>query len=146
MASGIVLTDEIVQRVNGALAARKPIAVSYVDEENRPHLSLRGSTHVHGPDQLALWVRQAKTGLAEAIATNPALALLYRDSDTRTTYVFSGRAKVVDDEDTRDAVFRAIPQVEQDHDPDREGVAVLVDLDTVTGGTVGGTQVSMSRG
>jgi hypothetical protein len=145
MASGLVLTDEIVRRVNSALADRKPLAVTYVDPGGRPHLSLRGSTHVHAPDQLALWVRRAGTGLAGAIAANPALALLYRDADTRTTYVFSGRARVVDDEDVRDAVFRASPQVEQDHDPERAGVAVLVDLDTVTGGTVGGTQVDLAR-
>jgi hypothetical protein len=36
--------------------------------------------------------------------------------------------------------------VEQDHDPERLGVAVLIDLDSVTGGTVGGAQVSMARG
>ena len=101
MASGIALTDEIVQRVNSALADRKPLAVTYVDQEGRPHLSLRGSTHVHAPDQLAIWVRHAGRGLAGAVATNPALALLYRDADTRTTYVFNGRARVVDDEDVR---------------------------------------------
>jgi general stress protein 26 len=145
MAPGITLTDEIVRRVNSALADRKPLAVSYVDQDGHPHLSLRGSTHVHAPDQLALWVRRAGSGLARAIAANPALALLYRDADTRTTYVFSGRARVVDDEDVRDAVFRASPEVEQDHDPERAGVAVLVDLDSVTGGTVGGTQVSLAR-
>ena len=146
MASGIALTDEIVQRVNSALADRKPLAVTYVDQEGRPHLSLRGSTHVHAPDQLALWVRHAGGGLAGAVAANPALALLYRDADTRTTYVFNGRARVVDDEDVRDAVFRASPQVEQDHDPDRAGVAVRGDIDSVTGGTVGGTQVDLRRG
>ncbi|WP_214405416.1 pyridoxamine 5'-phosphate oxidase family protein [Pseudonocardia lacus] len=145
MAPGIALTDEIVRRVNSALAERRPLAVTYVDQDGRPHLSLRGSTHVHAPDQLALWVRRAGTGLAGAIASNPALALLYRDADTRTTYVFAGRARVVDDEDVRDAVFRASPAVERDHDPERAGVAVLVDLDSVTGGTVGGTQVSMAR-
>jgi hypothetical protein len=146
MASGIALTDEIVQRVNSALADRKPLAVTYVDQEGRPHLSLRGSTHVHAPDQLAIWVRHAGRGLAGAVATNPALALLYRDADTRTTYVFNGRARVVDDEDVRDAVFRASPQFEQDHDPDRAGVAVVIDIDSVTGGTVGGTQVDLKRG
>ncbi len=101
--------------------------------------------HVHGPDRLALWVRHAEGGIAGAVETNPALALLYRDADSRTTYVFSGRARIADDEETRDAVFRASPQAEQDHDPDRLGVAVLIDLDSVTGGTVGGAQVSMAR-
>jgi hypothetical protein len=145
VATGIDLSGEIAERVDSALANGKALAVSYVDGDNRPRMSLRGSTHVHGPDQLALWVRHAEGGLAGAIAANPAVALLYRDAGTRTTYVFSGRARVAGDEATRDAVFRASPQVEQDHDPDRLGVAVLVDLDSVTGGTVGGAQVAMTR-
>jgi hypothetical protein len=143
--SGIVLTDEIVKRVNDALTSGKALTVSYVDRDNRPHLSLRGSTHVHGADQLAIWVRHSEGGLADAIKVNPALGLLYRDAETRTTYVFSGRARIASDEATRKSVFDASPEPERDHDPDRHGVAVVVDLDTVKGGTVGGTQVSMTR-
>ena len=142
---GISLTDEIVERVNSALASRKPIVVTYVGTDNRPRMSLRGSTHVHAPDQLAIWVRKAEGGIVDAIDANPAVGLLYRDSDSRTTYVFSGRARVASDEETRRAVYDASPEPERDHDPDRNGVAVLIDLDEVKGGTVGGTQVSMSR-
>jgi general stress protein 26 len=142
---GISLTDEIVERVNSALSNRKPIVVSYVGTDDRPRMSLRGSTHVHRPDQLAIWVRKAEGGIVEAIAGNPAVSLLYRDSDSRTTYVFSGRAHVASDEATRREVFDASPEPERDHDPDRLGVAVLIDLDEVKGGTVGGTQVAMSR-
>jgi hypothetical protein len=145
MASGIDLTGEVGKRVDSALADRRALAVSYVDADGSPHLSLRGSVHVHEPDRLALWVRHAEGGLAGAVRANPALALLYRDADSRTTYVFNGRARIADDAETRDAVFRASPQAEQDHDPERLGVAVLVDLDSVTGGTVGGAQVSMTR-
>lgn len=144
--SDIKLSDEIVERVNGALANGKPITVSYVGVDNRPHMSLRGSTQVHSPDQLAIWVRHSGGGIVEAIGVNPAVGLLYRDSASRTTYVFSGRARVAGDEATRNAVFEASPKPERDHDPERHGVAVLIDLDEVKGGTVGGTQVSMTRG
>jgi hypothetical protein len=143
--SGIELTDEVAKRVNSALEDRKPITVSYVGLDNRPHMSLRGSTHVHGADQLAIWVRHATGGIVDAIGTNPAVGLLYRDSDARTTYVFSGRARVASDDATRAAVFEASPKPEQDHDPERNGVAVVIDLDEVKGGTVGGSQVSMRR-
>ncbi|HVW17356.1 MAG TPA: pyridoxamine 5'-phosphate oxidase family protein [Solirubrobacteraceae bacterium] len=143
--SGIVLTDEIVEHVNGAQPAGKSLAIAYVDAAGRPRMSLRGSTHVHSPDQLAIWVRKAQGGIADAIREHPAVGLLYRDNDTRTTYVFSGRARIEADEAVRSEVFEACPQFEQDHDPERNGVAVLIDLDEVKGGTVGGTQVSMSR-
>jgi hypothetical protein len=142
----IALTGEIAERINGALASRKPITVSYVGLDNRPHLSLRGSTHVYATDQIGMWVRNTTGGMVEAIAANPAVGLLYRDPESRTTYVLNGRARVVDDETTRRAVFDATPQVEQDHDPERHGVAVLIDVDEVKGGTVGGVQVSMIRG
>lgn len=143
---GIELDGEIAERVNSAQPAGKPIVVSYVDADGRPHMSLRGSTHVHSPDQLAIWVRKSEGGIVEAIATNPAVGLLYRDSDSRTTYVFAGRAHVASDEETRRAVFDASPQFERDHDPERHGVAVLIDLDEVKGGTVGGAQVAQTRG
>lgn len=143
--AGIELTEEIIERVDGALAGRKPITVSYVGLDGRPHMSLRGSTHVHGPDKLAIWVRHASGGIVDAIARNPAVGLLYRDSDARTTYVFSGRASVASDDATRKTVFDASPEFERDHDPEQAGVAVVIELDEVKGGTVGGTQVSMSR-
>ncbi|MFC7658787.1 hypothetical protein ACFQV8_23810 [Pseudonocardia benzenivorans] len=57
--TGIALTEEITERINGALAGKKPVTVTYVGLDDRPHMSLRGSTHVHGPDQLAIWVRHA---------------------------------------------------------------------------------------
>jgi hypothetical protein len=100
---------------------------------------------VHSDHELALWVRHRDGGLAEAITSNPAVALLYRDSGSRTTYVFRGRASISEDPAVRDTVFAAIPQVERDHDPERHGVAVVVDVHEVTGGTVGGAQVRMAR-
>ncbi|GAA1186263.1 pyridoxamine 5'-phosphate oxidase family protein [Pseudonocardia alaniniphila] len=143
--SGIALTGEIAERINSALENRKPLTVSYVGLDNRPHMSLRGSVHVHAVDQLAIWVRHSQGGIVDAIGSNPAIGLLYRDADSRTTYVVSGRARVAGDESIRRAVFDASPKVEQDHDPERLGVAVLIDVDEVKGGTVGGTQVSMTR-
>jgi general stress protein 26 len=146
-ASGIDLSGEIAERVNGALESAKPICVSYVDGEGRPHMSLRGSTHVHSGDQLALWIRHAEGGIAEAIRTDPFVGLLYRDSVTKTTIVFSGRAHLDDDPAVRDAVFDGSPEAERNHDPNRTmaGVALIIDLDHVTLNTVGGAHIDMSR-
>lgn len=141
----IKLDEAITERVNSALENARPIAVTYVGAGNRPHMSLRGSTHVHAPDQLAIWVRHAEGGIADAIKANPAVALLYRDSQERTTYIFSGRARIASDEATRQAVYDGSPKVERDHDPERHGVALVIDLDEVKGGTVGGASVSMTR-
>src|SRR5215469_14266162 len=91
--TGIALPEKAVKKVNNALADAKPVAVTYVDPEGRPHLSLRGSTQVLSPDQLAIWVRHAEGGIAEAVTRNPNVALLYRDNDEKTTYTFLGRSE-----------------------------------------------------
>lgn len=147
MADGIDITGPISDRVNSALANGKPLCVSYVDSQGRPHMSLRGSTHVHSPDQLAIWVRHADGGIADAIKGNPYLGLLYRDSDEKTTMIFYGRAHIDSDEAVRNAVFDASPEAERNHDPDRTmaGVAVIIDLDQVSSFTIGGDRIAMSR-
>lgn len=143
--SGLVIPPEVARRVNSALAEAKPIVVGYVTADGKPTLSLRGSTHVHSDDQIAIWVRHAQGGLIQSITGNPQVSLLYRDSQERTTFVFAGRAHVAGDALTRRCVYEAIPQVEKDHDPDRQGAALIIDIDQVQGGTVGGAQVSLSR-
>jgi len=140
-AAKVVLPEYVTSRLNRALVDGKPMVVGYVDEEGRPQLSLRGSTHVLGQSQLAIWVRHADGQLVRSIATNPNVSVLYRDSTERTTFVFSGRARVDNDEATRKEVFEGSPQPEQDHDPERHGVAVVIDLDRAVGGTVGGFQL-----
>jgi general stress protein 26 len=142
---GLVIPPQVAKRVNSALAEAKPIVVGYVTADGRPALSLRGSTHVHSDDQIAIWVRHAQGGFIQSITGNPQVSLLYRDSQERTTYVFSGRAHVADDTPTRQAVYEAIPQVEKDHDPERTGAALIIDVDRIQGGTVGGAQVSLER-
>jgi Pyridoxamine 5'-phosphate oxidase len=142
---GLVIPPEVAKRVNSALADAKPIVVGYVTADGRPTLSLRGSTHVHSDDQIAIWVRHAQGGFIQSVAGNPQVCLLYRDSQERTTFVFSGRAHVADDEPTRETVYDAIPQVEKDHDPERSGAALIIDIDRLQGGTVGGAQVSLER-
>src|SRR5207302_8192973 len=71
--------------INGALANSTPIVVAYADENGQPILSLRGSTQVYGDTQLCIWVRNADGGIVKAMARNPRVSLLYRDSKSRTT-------------------------------------------------------------
>src|SRR5258708_28010029 len=97
VAQTLILTDAITAAVNGALSNGTPLVVAYVDGDGAPHLSLRGSTHVHGPDQLAVWNRDPKGGMGRAIGSNPKVALFYRDPASQTSYTFGGRARVETD-------------------------------------------------
>jgi hypothetical protein len=140
--AGIRLTADIAAVVNGAAGRRLPLAVSYVDGEGKPHLSLRGTVQVHAEDQLALWSRHP--GLPAAIDGNPHVALLYHDLANRTYLEFTGRAHVADDPQVRDRVFDNSPPNEQAVDPERTGVAIVVDVDSVRGRLPSG-RVEMAR-
>ncbi len=129
----IELGDEIARNVNSAYENGTPVVVGYVDSGGWARLSFRGTVQVFGPDRLALWARDPEGGLPRSIFERPQLTLLYRNPATRQTYVFFGRARIAADEETRTRVYESSPQAEQDRDPDRGGVAVIVDLDRVEG-------------
>lgn len=48
-------------------------------------------------------------------------------------WVFEGRARRIDEPGERGRIYDAIPDLEKGTDPDRRGVAVVIDLDLVTG-------------
>ena len=130
------IPDLIKGLLNGALANGTPIVVAYVTESGQPSQSLRGSTQVFSDNQLSIWVRAADSGITRAIAKNPNVSLLYRDSKVRTTLIVQGRAHVDDDPAVRERVYNLIPEVEQNHDPGAvKGAAVIIDVDRIQGGT-----------
>lgn len=122
-------------RVNNALANDTPLSVSYVDDQGRPHLSLRGSTRAYSDTQLSIWARGRETGLVAAVKKNPSMSLLYRDNPSRSTLIFMGKARIEDDERVRKEVFEATPEVEQNHESWTTGAAVIIDLEQVDGAT-----------
>lgn len=127
----IVLTEEMRRAVNAALADDHPVISASVGGDGQPSLAFFGSTQVHGDDQLALWVRNPEGGFLRRIAANPRVALLYSNLDEGRVWQFHGRARVAGDEATRAAVFERADAREQGRDPERAGVAVVVDLDRV---------------
>jgi hypothetical protein len=142
--SPIQLTAEIRDAVNGALANGTPVVVAYVDARGQPRLSFRGSTQVLSDDQLAIWVRNPEGGLPRALATNPRITLLYRSPQPRLLLTFEGRGHVDPTASTRQRVYEQAPEPERNADPERKGVALLIDLDQVTGFTAAG-RVLMQR-
>jgi hypothetical protein len=140
----ITLTEEMCTAINGALANGTPVVVAYVDERGQPRLSFRGSTQVFGDDRLAIWARNPEGGLPQALAANPRVTLLYRNPQPRMLLTFEGRGHIAADEATRTAVYEGAPEPERNADPERKGVAVVVELDRVTGITPSG-RVLMQR-
>jgi hypothetical protein len=130
--------------VNGALANGTPMVLGYVDQQGEPSLSLRGSVQVYSDHELSIWVRNASGGLIRSLQKNPTVSLLYRDSKSRTTLIFKGRGHVETDEAIRNRVFELSPEVEQNHDTERTGAVVLVDVRSLQGTSARGN-IRMER-
>ena len=127
------LTEDVAERLAHALMDGHPVVAASVDAEGQPHLSYFGTTQVYSEDQLAIWVRDSAGGFLQRIATNPKVAFLYRHQRERVMYQFFGRARPVEDENARSTIFENSPEVERSLDPDRAGVAVVIDVDRVKG-------------
>ena len=124
----IKLTDEMKTAVNNALVDGLPIMIASVDPEGQPSLSFRGSTQTYSDEQLAMWVRNPEGGILKNILVNPKLALMYRNGEKRQTWLFHGEARRDDDPQVRQQVYDSSPEAERNRDPDRKGVAIIIDL------------------
>ncbi len=126
-----MFTAEINELINSSLASGNPILLAAADTDGQPILSYRGSIHTFSDTQLGLWIRHAVGSTIDAIQGNANVALMYR-SDTVPMLQFQGRARIVDGSD-RDRIFDLSPEVERAADPDRTGVAIMIDIDRVNG-------------
>ena len=63
----IELDDEVRERVAAAIDNGNVLTAAYVDSAGKPHISFYGSTHVHGPDELAIWVRSPASALLQTL-------------------------------------------------------------------------------
>ena len=133
MADPIDLIGDIAAAVDGASARGHALALGYIDDDGYPAVSFRGSTQVYGPDRLAIWARKADDGFARAIATRPQVTLVYYEpGGPGPMYLaFRGRAHV--DPSANDAVYEGMVEGERQQDPNREGVAVIIDVERVQG-------------
>jgi hypothetical protein len=137
----IELTDEMRAAVDGALADGAPCVVATASADGKPGIGLRGSVMAFTPSSLAWWDRSPRQGQRN-IETSPHVVVLYRNPQTRLAWKFFGQAVIHSDGPVREEVMARTVQPELDRDPERTGVAVVVQLDRVE--TMAG-EVLMSR-
>ena len=130
----LVIPDEIRQKVNDALSEGFPLSLSAVSPDGAPLVSFRGSLQTYGDDGLALWVRNEPSTTLDAIAVNPRVAVVYTNMPARKFWIFEGRAQQIDDEDARNTIWEGQHDLEKARDPERNGVAVVIELDRISGG------------
>ncbi len=129
----ISLSDEIKKRLARALTDGHPIVVAYVNTDGNPFLSFYGSVHAYSDSQLALWIRNPEAEILEAIRKKPEVGLIYGDLSSRIYCWMYGRAAVTSDAEARRKIFDGMHELERKQDPERKGVAVLIELDSVHG-------------
>jgi hypothetical protein len=126
------LTPELKSKINNALVDGHPLVLAVADTTGQPHLSFRGSLQTYSDTQLGFWLRKPQGNTIEAIRSNPRVALIYR-SETTPLLEFHGRARIASEERERERVFTAAPEAEQKADPDRKGLAIVIDLTRIEG-------------
>jgi hypothetical protein len=129
------LTGEISAGLTGAALRGRTVVVAYVTpgDPPAPGLGYRGSVIVYGPQQLALWARNADDGLAVAVGKNPNVSLVFYEADGPGPRYLNirGRAKV--DPSANDRVYAEMIEGERNADADKKGVAIVIDVDRVQG-------------
>jgi hypothetical protein len=144
MADKLDLAGEIAEAIDGAALRGKTAVLGYVGDDGYAAISFRGSLQVHGPTQLAFWSRKAEGGVVAAIGADPKVSVLYYggpDGPGPMFLSFHGLAHV--DPDADETVYGGMIEGERNQDPDRGGVAVVIDVQSVEGfGADGGFQQS----
>lgn len=138
MPDPVSLTGEIAAAIDGAVLRGHQLALAFVREDGSPSVSFRGSTYVRSATELAIWARKRDSGLAAAIRDRPRVSLVFYEMDgPGARYLaIEGRARVAGD--LGDEVYGAIVEPERQQDTDRNGVAVIIDVDSVAGATANG--------
>ncbi len=128
----LTITPEIAELVSGAMDSGNVLLLAAVDHDHKPVLSYRGSTIVFSDTQLSFWARNTEGGTIEAIRQNPRVAFMYR-SQAVPLLQFAGRARITDSAEERERAFSLAHERERNADPERKGLAVIVDLDEIKG-------------
>ncbi len=123
---------EIKELVNNGLASGHPLLLAAVASDSKPVLSFRWFTQVYSDGELGLWIRNTSGGTIEAIKGNPHVAICIVPRPRHCSN-FTVRARITTDEAERERVFENAPEREQKSDPERKGVAIVIDLAKVEG-------------
>jgi hypothetical protein len=144
MADQLDLTGGISEAIDGAALRGKTAVLGYVGDDGYAAISFRGSLQVLGEAQLAFWSRKREGGVIDAIGADPKVSVLYYggpDGPGPVFLSFHGLAHV--DADVNETVYGAMIEGERNQDPERAGVAVVIDVQTVQGfGGEGGFEQS----
>ena len=143
------MTDLMRTLLRSALADGTPCLVGTATRDGKPQISPKGSVAVLDDQTLCYWERSLRTAFA-LLGENSNVVVYYRNF-ARTSEIpyrgaamrFHGRARIVKTGPEREKVWNATIPAEQERDPQKAGVGVLIDVDRIE--ELSGT-VIMQRG
>ncbi len=127
----IEFTQEIKDALATAFPDGVPMILGSVDAAGQPNVTMRGTMQVYDDSSLAFWARHRAGATITGFAVNPKVAVLYRNPAKRQGWTFFGRARVVDDPQDLETIYTRSPEPEQQADSDRQGTAVIIEVDRV---------------
>ena len=133
----IKMTDLIRNLLRTALADGVPCLVGTVSRDGKPQISPKGSLAVLDDETLCFWERSLRTAYAH-IAENPNVVVYFRtfarasEMPYRGAAIrFHGVAKIVKAGPERERIWNATIPFEQERDPEKKGVGVLIAVDRI---------------
>ena len=126
----INIDDEMRELIDNAQADGVPCVLGTASRDGQPQISMKGSVLVYDHETLAYWERSKRSAM-DNVGENPRVVILYRNPEKRINWRFYGTATIHEDGPIREEVMSRIIQAELDRDPERQGAAVLVRLDSI---------------
>ncbi len=126
----ISFTPEMKELINNALANKTPCVVATASKQGEPTATYKGSVMVFDDQRLAWWER-AKKNVYRNVLENPRVMVVFADFTKHAAWKIQGKARVHESGALREEVMkRTVPQ-ELNYDPERKGVAVVVDVERI---------------
>lgn len=116
--------------VDGALAAGRPCVLATVGADGHPDIGPKGSVLVLDDHRLAYWERTRGEHL-ENVKRSPNVVVMLMNLEQGKYLRFYGRAEVYESGPVREQVMGRVVQPELDYDPERKGVAVVIEVERV---------------
>jgi len=129
----IELTAEMQSAILSALDDHAPPLLATAGSDGLPDVSYRGSVCVLDAQRLAFWERSMGDAL-DNMRGNPQACIFYRNPQTRQAWRFYGRVSLLADGALRERIATLVPKVEMDRDPERKGLAVVLEITRIREG------------
>ena len=126
----IKMTDEMRQFIDNALANGMPCILATVSKDGQPNTSYRGSTMVFDDENLAYWDRGKRQSVQD-IEESSKVCVMFRHPEKRIVWRFYGAATTHREGALREQVMARVVQPELDRDPQRQGAAIMIQVNKI---------------